>query len=282
MKTDEVVGIVKKHDGDRGGLIAVLEAIQAKHNYLPPEALKVLAEKTGRSLVDVYGVATFYKSFSLRPRGKHLCSVCLGTACHVRGAQVIAAEFVRQLGTASGQMTADREFTLETVNCLGACALGPIVVVDGHYFSKVNASRVRQIINRTRAGLDDHGAATDPRIFPVGVNCSRCNHSLMDPKHPIDGCPSIRTTVSCERQHGWLRLSSLYGKHTVEYEHEVPQGTVVDFFCPHCHAEMRGAGACPTCEAPMVSMIVRGGGVVQICSRRGCREHRLDVGTSGF
>ena len=275
--TDEVVGILKRHDGNRGGLISMLEDIQAKHNYLPPEILKALSEKTGRSLVDIYGVATFYKSFSLRPRGKHLCSVCVGTACHVRGAPAVADEFARQLGTPPGHMTADKEFTLDTVNCLGACALGPIVVVDGHYFSKVSPTRVGQIIKKAKRGLDDTDPKGDPRIFPVGVNCSRCNHSLMDPEYPIDGCPSIRVTVSFERKHGVLRLSSLYGKHTVDYEHEVPVGTVVDFFCPHCHAEMRGISTCPTCDAPMVSMIVRGGGIIRICSRRGCREHMLDL-----
>ena len=79
MKTDEILGILDKHEGDRGGLISILEEIQAEYSYLPDEALKIVAKETGRSLVDIYGVATFYKSFSLKPRGKHLCSVCVGT-----------------------------------------------------------------------------------------------------------------------------------------------------------------------------------------------------------
>ena len=147
MKT-EILGILDKHEEDRGGLISILEDIQAKYSYLPAEALKLVADGTGRSLVDIYGVATFYKSFSLKPRGKHLCSVCVGTACHVRGAPIIADTFQRQLGAGPGETTADKEFTLETVNCLGACALGPIVVVDGHYFSNVNSARVKQIIKK--------------------------------------------------------------------------------------------------------------------------------------
>jgi NADH:ubiquinone oxidoreductase subunit E len=282
VKQDEILSVLARHDGDRGGLISVLEEIQAKHNYLPPEALKVVAKKTGRSLVDVYGVATFYKSFSLKPRGRHLCSVCMGTACHVRGAPVIAGEFARQLETTPGETTADREFTLETVNCLGACALGPIVVVDGHYFSKVNSAQVKRIIKKTRAGLDKIRVEGDRRIFPVAVNCSRCNHSLMDPHHLIDGCPSIRVTMSFERKHGWLRLSSLYGSHTLESEYRIPTDAVVDLFCPHCHADLKSACDCPDCGAPMISMIVCGGGIVQVCSRRGCKGHRLDLNGSGF
>lgn len=282
METDEILSILDKHDGDRGGLISVLEDIQAKHNYLPPEALKVVADKTGRSLVDVYGVATFYKSFSLKPRGKHLCSVCVGTACHVRGAPVITEEFGRQLKTAPGETTPDKEFTLETVNCLGACALGPIVVVDGHYFSKVNSARVKQIIKKTHAGLDDAEIKADRRLYLLTVSCSRCNHSLMDPDHPIDGSPSIRITASAEGEHGWLRLSSLYGSFTVESEFGIRTDTVLDLFCPHCHAELKSASACPLCRAPMVSMIVRAGGIVQICSRRGCKGHMLDLNGGGF
>jgi NADH-quinone oxidoreductase subunit E len=279
---DAVLDIVEKHEDHRGGLIAILEEIQAKYRYLPAEALKAVADETGRSLVDVYAVATFYRSFSLKPRGKHLCSVCLGTACHVRGAPIIADTFARQLGAAPGETTADREFTLETVNCLGACALGPIVVVDGHYFSNVNSARVKQIIKKTRTGLDEAEVKADLRPFILNVSCSRCNHSLMDPDHLIDGSPSVRVTVSSERKHGWVRLSAVYGCYAVESEHGIRTDTIVDFFCPHCHADLKSASRCPLCRAPMVSMIVRGGGIVQICSRRGCKGHMLDLKGGGI
>ncbi|UCF33350.1 MAG: NAD(P)H-dependent oxidoreductase subunit E [Phycisphaerales bacterium] len=282
MKADEILSIVDKHEGDRGGLISIFEDIQAKYSYLPAEALKVVADATGRSPVDLYAVATFYKSFSLKPRGKHLCSVCMGTACHVRGAPVIGGEFARQLKVTPGETTPDKEFTLETVNCLGACALGPIVVVDGHYFSKVDSARVKQIIKKTRDGLDEAEIKADRRVYLLTVSCSRCNHSLMDPDHPIDGSPSIRVTASSGREHGWIRLSSLYGSFTVESEFGIRTDTIVDFFCPHCHAELKGASACPLCRAPMISMIVRAGGIVQICSRRGCKGHMLDLNGSGF
>ena len=282
MNPELIMRIVAKHSKDRGGLISTLEDIQSKYGYLSEDVLRIVAKRTGWSLVDLFGVATFYKSFSLKPRGKHLISVCLGTACHVRGAPIIAGEFKRQLGISGGETTSDNEFTLETVNCLGACALGPMVVVDGHYFSNVNTREVRQILKRARVGLDKAEVKADQRIFPLEVHCSRCNHSLMDPNHLIDGQPSVRVTISFGRKHGWLRLSSLYGSFTLESEYETPMDTVTHFFCPHCHADLTGASNCPQCGAWMVPMIVRGGGMVQICSRRGCKEHMLDLNGSNF
>ncbi len=282
MALEQVADIVERHSGSRGALIAILQDIQSVHGYLPADALRTVAEKTGRPLVDVYGTATFFRSFSLQPRGKHVCSVCLGTACHVRGGPVIAGEFGRTLAIKPGETTADRQFTLETVNCLGACALGPIVVMDGHYFSNVSPVKVKEIVEETRAGLDAAAVKTDRRIFPVEVSCPRCNHSLMDPEHLVDGHPSIRVTVSFAREHHPLRLSCLYGSYNLESRVEIPRDTLVDFFCPHCHAHLTGASACPDCGAPMAPMIVRGGGIVQICSRRGCKGHILDLSGPTF
>jgi len=154
----DVLEILQKYDGHRGGLIAVLEEIQLRHGYLSSDALRTVSEKSGRSLVDVYGVATFYRSFSLKPRGKHMVCLCLGTACHVRGARRIVDEFQRQLGIKAGETTLDGEFTLETVNCLGACALGPVVVVDGHYFSNVDTAGVKRILKKVRGKSMPRGA----------------------------------------------------------------------------------------------------------------------------
>jgi NADH-quinone oxidoreductase subunit E len=274
---DLVSAIVDRNLEHRGGLMSILEGIQAKYGYLPEGALAVVAERTGRSLVEIYGVATFYRAFSLKPRGKHLCSVCVGTACHVRNAPQVYERFAKELGVEAGETTDDGEFTLETVNCLGACALGPIVVVDGRYFSQVETRRVAEIIERTQVGLDKVEIEGDERVFPVEVYCARCNHSLMDRHHPVEGHPSVRVTISFGRKHGWLLLSSLYGSYTIESEHDIPEDTVAHFFCPHCHSELAGATDCPMCAAPMVPLIVRGGGMVQICSRRGCRSHMLDL-----
>jgi len=274
---EDLLRILARHADDRGGLIAVLEEIQARYGYLPEEALRVVSEQTGRSLVDVYGIATFYRAFSLVPRGKHLVCACLGTACHVRGAPRVVEEFERQLGIEVGQTTPDGQFTLETVNCLGACALGPVVVIDGDYYSKVRRSQVRLRLDEVSAGISKIKAGEDGSTFPIEVSCPRCNHSLMDADFAIDGRSSIRCSISFDGQHGWLRLSSLYGSLNIGAECEIPAGAVVRFFCPHCHAQLVGSSACSQCEAPMVPLMVRGGGVVQICSRRGCENRALDL-----
>jgi NADH:ubiquinone oxidoreductase subunit E len=148
-----IIQIVENHNHTRGSLIAVLEEIQAECGYLPEYALRTVADRKGLSLVDLYGIATFYRAFSLKPRGKHVISVCLGTACHIRNAPMVIAEFQRQLGVQVGDTTPDREYSLEAVNCLGACALGPIVFVDGHYFTNVNATKVKGILKKVQAGL---------------------------------------------------------------------------------------------------------------------------------
>jgi NADH-quinone oxidoreductase subunit E len=153
VDSKDILRILEKHNEDKGRLIAILEEIQDEYGYLPEKSIRIVSDKTGRSMVDVYGVATFYRSFSLTPRGKHLVCACLGTACHVRGALRVVEELERQLGIKAGQTTADKEFTLETVNCLGACALGPIVVVDNHYFPNVDMAKVKHILEKVRVGL---------------------------------------------------------------------------------------------------------------------------------
>ena len=272
-----ILRVIEKHNKDRGGLIAILEEIQAEHGYLPEKALRIVSDSTRRSLVDVYGVATFYRSFSLKPRGKHLVCACLGTACHVRGAPRIVEELEQQLGIEAGETTADKEFTLETVNCLGACALGPVVVIDGRYFSKVRKFKIGQLLDEARKGFDKGEIGKDKRIFPIEVSCPRCNRSLMDETFAIDGYPSIKVSVCFDHEDGVLRLSCLYGSYNFSTELDIPGGAVVKFNCPHCRVQLPSASYCSTCEAPMAPMLVRGGGIVQICSRRGCRNHMLDL-----
>ncbi len=281
MNPENILDIVRKHTG-RGRIITILEEIQTKYSYLPEEALRLVAKASGHPLVDIYGVATFYKLFSLKPRGKHLLLACSGTACHVRGGPGVAQEIQKQLGIRAGETTPDGEISFETVNCLGACALGPMVVVDGHYFANMTRGKVKEILYKARVGLDRVDIATDQRIFPVEVSCPHCNHSLMDRSYLIDGYPSIRVTISFSGNHGWLRLSCLYGSFAVDSEYRVPEDTVVNFFCPHCHAELIGTTSCDRCGAPLVPMLVRGGGMVQICSRRGCKGHLLDLSGVNF
>ncbi len=161
MEKKRLVEIVQRQEGKLGGLVAILEEIQERCGYLPEDAMREVSERTGHPLLEIYGVATFYKFFRLQPRGKHLVLVCLGTACHVRGAPKVSEEFERQLGINSGETTADMEFTMETVNCVGACALGPVVIIDGHYFPRVSINKVKGIIRKARAGL---GRATPHKV----------------------------------------------------------------------------------------------------------------------
>ncbi|OGC42762.1 NADH dehydrogenase, partial [candidate division WOR-3 bacterium RBG_13_43_14] len=123
-------------------IIQLLEEIEDKYNYLPFDALKELSKKEKIPLSKLYSIATFYGAFSLTPRGKHVCTVCMGTACHVRGAYSVLFRLEEKLKIKAGSTTEDNEFTLETVNCLGACALAPIVVIDGEYHGQVTVNKV--------------------------------------------------------------------------------------------------------------------------------------------
>ena len=130
----------------RAPLIAVLQDINHDLGYLPEPALRYVSRRTNVPLISVYHVATFYKAFSLQPRGKHLIRVCLGTACHVRGAQQVLEAIKGKLQIEPGQTTPDRKFTLETVNCLGTCALAPVVTIGPKYSGNVTAPKVTQIL----------------------------------------------------------------------------------------------------------------------------------------
>jgi NADH-quinone oxidoreductase subunit E len=143
---ERVHGIVSHNGRSTDALIQVLQDIQAEFHYLPEEALREVAKALDLPLVQVYGVATFFKAFSLKPQGRHKCTVCLGTACHVRGAPNIIDGLERHLQIKSGETTKDMLFTLESVNCLGACALGPVVVVDGKYHGQMTPPKVKKMM----------------------------------------------------------------------------------------------------------------------------------------
>ena len=135
-----------RYQRDPGMLVSVLQDIQAEYNYLPKEALAEVSQGLDVPLTQVYSVASFFKAFSLKPRGRHIINVCLGTACHVRGAVRILDEIERKLGIKSGGTTEDNKYTLETVNCVGACALGPIVAVDGNFTGQMTATKVKALL----------------------------------------------------------------------------------------------------------------------------------------
>lgn len=137
---------LNKWNNDSSCLISILLDIQDEYNYLPQEALCMVAEDLGIPLINIYSAATFYKVFSLQPRGKYLINVCVGTACHVRGGQRVVEEIERILDVCVGETTPDMQFTLETVRCLGACALGPVVVVNEEYHGHMDAKKVGKLI----------------------------------------------------------------------------------------------------------------------------------------
>ena len=144
----KVTAIVNKYNGDRGQLVSILQDIQAEYYYLPQKALVEVSKTMAIPVSQVYSVATFFKAFSLKPRGKHLINVCSGTACHVRGAARVLEKIERSLDTKRGETTRDRKFTLETVNCMGCCAVGPAVKIDGEYFGQMSTEKVDNLLNQ--------------------------------------------------------------------------------------------------------------------------------------
>lgn len=140
--------IAKKYNCDKKNTLAMLQDIQRKYNYIPREAMDILSEQLDVPLCKLYGIATFYKALSLRPRGKNVIRVCDGTACHIRSSQMLINEIDRLLGIKPGETSQDGEFTLETVNCLGSCAIAPVMVVNDTYYGKVTSAKLRDIINK--------------------------------------------------------------------------------------------------------------------------------------
>ncbi|MDD2604590.1 MAG: NAD(P)H-dependent oxidoreductase subunit E [Desulfobacterales bacterium] len=145
---EKIAHIIGKYHHDKGFLVPILQDVQKEFNYLPKEALTTVGALLQVPLSRIYEIATFYRAFSLTPRGKHQMSLCVGTACHVRGAPIIQDGIERVLGVKAGQTTADLEFTFETVNCLGACALGPILVVDGEYQGQMTLSKANKLLKK--------------------------------------------------------------------------------------------------------------------------------------
>ena len=138
--------ILERYELRRESLIPVLQDVQAQYHYLPEEYLKEISVKLAIPLHEVFSVATFYNAFSLKPKGKYIIQVCMGTACHVRGAPRIVEEIERLLDVKRGDTTKDRKFTLDTVNCVGACALGPVMSVNGVYHGHLTPSKVESIL----------------------------------------------------------------------------------------------------------------------------------------
>ncbi len=154
MKTREskarakVDQILDKYEHREGFLVSILQDVQVQYNYLPKNVLVKVSQDLKVPLTQVYSVATFFKAFSLKPRGRHLIHVCLGTACHVRGAVKVLDKMELEIGIKAGETTKDKRFTLERVNCVGACALGPMVIIDGQYSGEMKIEKVKPLLEK--------------------------------------------------------------------------------------------------------------------------------------
>lgn len=151
VSLERVDEIIASYEARPTALIMILQEVQEELSYLPAAALKRIARRMDLALSQVYGVATFYKAFSLEPKGKHRLCVCTGTACHVRNSRSVLEKLERDLHVERGQTTADRQFTLETVNCVGACALGPVVVADERYYGHLTVMDVEKMVEKILA-----------------------------------------------------------------------------------------------------------------------------------
>lgn len=148
MDLRKVDKIINEYDGDSSWLVMILQDIQQEYNYLPTAALERVSAKLDIPLSRVHNVATFYSSFSLTKRGKHLIKACDGTACHLKGFTGIRDEIKRQLGIEEGQTTKDKKFTFEIVACLGACALAPVLALDSNYHGSMTPSKIKDVIEQ--------------------------------------------------------------------------------------------------------------------------------------
>jgi len=144
----KIDNIMKNHSWEESALISILHEIENLYNYLPDWALRHISEKLNIPMIQVYGVASFYDAFHLKPRGKHLIRVCKGTACYLRGATQVFEALERELGIKEGETTRDQKFSLKSVHCLGVCALAPVVLIGERYFDKTSPTKLRSVLKK--------------------------------------------------------------------------------------------------------------------------------------
>ena len=171
---ERVNQIIDYYQADRTNALAILQDIQREYNYLPRETLELTAQRLEVPVGEVYRLATFFKAFSLQPKGEFMCKVCLGTACHVRGGPRILEALERELGIKAGRTTADGKFSLEVVRCLGACALGPVVVVNEEPHAYMTADKAAGLIAQLAAG------AVKPAGSPLPAEVAGVRAALVD------------------------------------------------------------------------------------------------------
>ncbi len=144
---NESIKIIKKYPPKQRYTLAILQDIQKEYSFIPRQSLELLSKYIETKLSKLYSMATFYKALSLKPKGKYIIKVCDGTACHIRGSRLIIEEIEKKLNISAGETTKDGKFSLETVNCLGSCALAPVVVINNKYYGKVTPDKINQILS---------------------------------------------------------------------------------------------------------------------------------------
>lgn len=152
---EEITGIILAYPGKKRYILAMMQDIQKKCNYLPREGLELIAHHVDTPFSRVYAMATFYKAFSLVPRGKYHLKVCDGTACHIKSSAVLIDQVRNTLDIQPGETTPDGVFSIETVNCIGACAIAPVLMVNDKIYSKVSSSGILDIIDGLRGRADE-------------------------------------------------------------------------------------------------------------------------------
>ena len=160
-QTSKIKAIIESYPADRRFALAAMQDMQHAFNYIPEEGLGALAKYLGCPEAQLYSMATFYKALSLTPKGEHIIKICNGTACHLRGAMNLATELKRDLGIEPGETTENGEFSVELVNCLGSCALAPVMVVDGNYHNKLRVEQIPGIIESYAASGAEEVTAND-------------------------------------------------------------------------------------------------------------------------
>ncbi len=161
MEMNKIDAIIDRYNKAPSALLAIMQDVQDQERYLPREAMDRIAQQLSVPIARVYQMATFFESFHLEPRGKHICTVCMGTACHVRGATRLVEALERDLEIASGETTKDLQFTIEEVNCVGACALGPLVIIDGEYHGTMTSGRLGKLVKKMKKASAKEDAGGD-------------------------------------------------------------------------------------------------------------------------
>jgi NADH-quinone oxidoreductase subunit E len=151
---DRIDAVVQSYSAEKSALIAILQEIEDVYGYLPAWALKRVSENLDVPLIQVYGVASFYDAFHLTPRGKNLIRVCLGTACYLRGSGRVLETLEKELGIKDGETTSDLKFSLQSVRCLGACALAPVMVIGDRYFDKITPAKASRVLKQVRGKVE--------------------------------------------------------------------------------------------------------------------------------